>query len=125
MRAKIASLTALALLQTACFGVNEKNWEDRYAKNRCQFAKSCEKATFWYNYADMDECVSDQVDLQGELDYSGCDFDKKMAKECISALNTRCKAAGAEYEELFSACFEVWDCGSSDDDTAEEEEEED
>ncbi len=121
MRAKIAGLAALALLQTACFGVNEDNWPDRWAKNRCQFAKSCEKATFFFNYEDVDECTEDQLDLYEEVDdqYSGCTFDKKMAKECLSALNTRCKAAGADYEELFSPCFEVWDCGSDEpEDTA-------
>jgi len=121
MYAKIATLAVLALAQTACFGVNEKNWPDRWAKNRCQFAKSCEKATFWFNYADMGECVDDQLALYEELDdvYSGCSFDKKMAKACIKAMNTRCKVAGAEYEELFEPCLEVWDCGASPTDTAE------
>ena len=122
MRAKITALAALAVLQTACFGVNEKNWEDRYAKNRCQFAKSCEKATFWFNYADMDECIDHQLTLYNETDdlYSGCTFDKKMAKECVSALNSSCKTAGADYDVLFAACYEVWDCGAaSPTDTAE------
>jgi hypothetical protein len=120
MRVKLAGLAVVALVQTACFAVTEKNWEDRYAKNRCQFAKSCEKATFYFNYADMDECVGHQIKLYNERDdHAGCTFDKKMAKDCVSALNSRCKVAGADYESLFAACYEVWDCGADPIDTAE------
>jgi hypothetical protein len=122
MRTRIAALALLALAQTACFGVNEKNWADRWAKNRCQFAKSCEKATFWYNYEDMDECVDHQLELYQEADdlYDGCTFDKKEARACIKALNSRCKVAGAEYETRFEACGDVFDCGGDAEDTSAE-----
>lgn len=94
--------------------LDEERWPAKIAKAECKFAERCNAASFYYNYRDVDTCVEHELRIweeHTEFYEKDCIFDRDQARDCLDALNRRCKSAGREYDQLFAACFEVWDCG--------------
>jgi hypothetical protein len=102
--------------------VTEKGWPDRAAKVSCKFAKRCSTSQFYFTFDDMADCIDstqDQFRAQEDFQEDNCTFDKKQARDCLKALRGSCKAIGKDYDALYQACFEVWDCGGEALDTGE------
>lgn len=109
---RIVPLLLAALALSSC-KLDEDRWPEKIAKAECQFAEKCDKASFYYNYRDLDTCVQHELRIweeHTEFYEEQCIFDRNQAKACLKALDRSCKKAGREYDELFKACFEVWDC---------------
>lgn len=100
------------LLAVGCGRVTEDNWSETVSDSYCTFQKRCNAAEFFSNFDDVQTCSDANLDMLAELDsyYDACLFDKKQARQCLKALDSRCKEAGANFEELFQPCYEVWDC---------------
>ena len=105
-------LTAWFVTSSGC-GVTEKKWDMKSAKVSCKMAKRCSTAQFFYNYDNLEECVDDALE-QNEDRYEDyideCFFDPKQARACLKAMRSTCKSIGADYEELYDACYKVWEC---------------
>jgi len=103
----------LLLLLAASCKMTEERWPDKIAKASCKFEERCHTASFYYNYRDVDQCVEHELQIwQEHTDFyeKDCTFQPDLAKDCLRALDRRCKKAGREYDELFQVCLEVWDC---------------
>lgn len=93
--------------------ITEDEWPEKSAEAQCKFAERCSTSQFYYHFEDVKDCVADALDTWDDVkDYydEECIYDDDAAKACLKALDRSCKKAGQEYEEVFEACFEVWDC---------------
>jgi hypothetical protein len=116
MRTRLILLAAALTLQMGCiFGVNEKNWNKRSAKQFCKYQKRCNATEFYANFDAVGTCTEAEEAMLTTLDgyYANCAFNKENAKSCLSGLKSGCKATGAEFDLLFAPCWQVYDCAQN------------
>jgi hypothetical protein len=103
---------ALALPLAAC--LTEANFPDQLTKTGCARSEECDRAAFEESYADVGECVDDNVgywsDLSTCLQDAGCTFDEDAAKACVSDVRTADCAAITDGTAA-EGCIDAYVCG--------------
>ena len=109
---RLGAITVMVGVLVACGGVKQEDWNEASAEASCKYSKRCSTANFYYNFEDVDACVSNTVTMLNELDdyYTDCLFDDDAAKKCLKALDASCKSTGQNYDDVRAPCYEVWDC---------------
>lgn len=94
--------------------VNEDNYFEVSAKENCKLFEECYAAFFYSEYDDIDDCVDsvlDDAEDYNEQLADDCDFDEDNAQDCMDAYRgMKCEDVYDDYEDIYDACSEVWDC---------------
>ena len=77
------SISSLALLLAGC-GIDEDNFEERFAQGICSTAERCHPDEFYETYEDLEGCLEATVPLVEDVQdvESPCAIDYELATEC-------------------------------------------
>jgi hypothetical protein len=114
----------MAILATACGGLDEDDFIDGWLNEACRLAVDCADEDDFMLFESQSDCVTFMKIFGGSSIGSGCEYDAKIAKTCLSYLESQTCSdiESAGDDGVPSACEGVYvgECdftGSGGDDT--------
>lgn len=107
-------LFALALAGLVACGVSEDEFYEEAYERLCERYFECYPDDAGAYWADEDACVEQATSYYDDYwqeYYADCEYDRSQAKACLRALdNLGCDPDEAAYDELDTACEDIWTC---------------
>ncbi len=98
---------------SACgISTDRESYPEQLIDAQCDFDKRCNEAEFWYEYANIKDCVDENLSFWRDIEssFADCSFNEEKGAECLEWLAGDCRSTGQELDQLTSDCESAWRC---------------